>query len=105
MESMHMVELNAAPSNLDVLLGMVSGDVSQTYEGKTRQATFRLPFMMWATLKAMSDVSPNNESMNTIVEQLIRIAVEQVEEKLPGHVYARIDQERERIIAEEAVRT
>jgi len=105
MEAMRTAELNNdEPGERQVLLNMIYGEPDTNPRGRIQVVTVRLPRVLHYTLKAISEASPSGASMNAIMEQMLRVGVEQLEAEMPSEFYRKVDLIRERLIAEDAVK-
>ena len=99
-ESQQCFDINNGPSEIEFLADMVSGNGETEFVGVTRAITLRLPITLYATVKAMAENS-KGQSMNTVVEQMVRVAIDQLEEQLPINVKCELEDLRSKIMQAE----
>lgn len=98
MQSIATDELNEQPSELEQAVSLISKSASHSEVGAAQALTVRLPVLVFATIRAFSEHS--GQSMNKITGQLLRVAIDAVQEELPPEDANAIARMRNMICAE-----
>lgn len=75
-------ELNEEPTELEFTVGLLSRTAQLQERGVAKSLSVRMPYTVYATLKAMADHS--GQSINKIAIQILRVGIDTVVDALPA---------------------
>ena len=75
-------ELNEEPTELEQTVGLLSRSAQIQERGVAKSLSVRMPYTVYATLKAMADHS--GQSINKIAIQILRVGIDAVVDALPA---------------------
>lgn len=91
-------ELNYTPSELEMTLALLTKSGESKEIGASKSITLRLPWSVFASLKAMAEHS--GHSVNKVTIQTLRVGIDALADALPEADASDIQRIRSRILSE-----
>lgn len=98
MDHLMTEELNYTPTELEMTVSLLTRSGEHREIGASKSITLRLPWLVFASLKAMSEHS--GQSLNKIAIQTLRVGIDALADALPDADASDIQHIRSRILGE-----